>query len=94
MQIDKLTVTRFLRTVQNQVCGGLVLDDAGQWTPLEQALDKERRILAHLEAGEVIHGDGDRWIPIEAALSGDGRTTPLSPPDDPSAFDSLRSGLE
>lgn len=51
--------------VQQNVLDGLVLDDNGQWVPIERMVRKEARFLSHLEHGQVMHND--QWVSIDEA---------------------------
>jgi hypothetical protein len=67
--------------VEMNVVQGLVLNNAGQWVSIEEALLDEVKIRHHLEAGEIF--DNGRWTPLfERAPAPGPAAGPERDPDD------------
>jgi hypothetical protein len=74
---------RIFEYVEQNVVDGLVLDLAGNWVPIEQALVEEVKIRHHLEMGEIVVDDF--WVPMERVLQS--AASPLTPIHQPAADD-------
>jgi hypothetical protein len=54
-----------LKSIENNVYDGLVLDDNGQWVPIAHMVAKEKELMNHLRKGRVIVGS--QWVSIDRA---------------------------
>ncbi len=74
--------------IKKSVIEGNVLDDQGNWVPLVERMDVEKKILDRLTGGKVLCNG--RWVPIPQAKE-TARKEGLAPPQETRSFSRRRA---